>query len=167
MCRPISGSLELRATIRRDEIECRAINSTVVDIFRAKLRLGAAPECDHAPRRNFAEVRHALIVSVQHRNRGVAPGTRPIVRHTRTAPRQILDQFALSQRNFIKRREKFQMLHSHARNQAHIRRNNPRQPRQFPSPRHSQLNDYRLVLVLKLKQRQRQAVLVIQIAGGF
>src|SRR6202050_3128824 len=55
------------------------------------------------------------------------------------------------------------MLDGDARNHAHIRRSNLRQPRELSAMRHAHLHYGRIVLIIELQQRKRHTILIVQI----
>ncbi len=109
------GQAQPRTAFRANKIEFAAEQAAVLNIFSAKIGVSRGRAKRHdATRRNLRETRHARIAGIQH---GHA-----------LAPREAFDQFALGQSNFVNRSEKFQMHGCDARDHAHVRARDFRQP---------------------------------------
>src|SRR5690348_5680207 len=128
--------LKPNAAPSRNTFKLRTLDTALLDCFRLKFRSFARPESDHRSFRNLRETRHPLVIRIQH--------------GSRIWPRKIFDQFALSQSNFLERREKLQMLHCNARDNTNIRPTNSRELCEFSGMRHPQLYNCRIVFITEL-----------------
>ena len=100
------GERQACAFAGADKLEFGAGGAMVLNLFCAKLRLGARSERQDTTVRDVRETRDARIVRILDRE-GLRAG-------------EPFDQFALGEGDFVDRSEKFQMNRRHARDHAHL-----------------------------------------------
>jgi len=142
----------LLARVASHDLKRRALRSALFDGVGADVGGMLQRVAHHPPVEVAAELRHVLIVRVQHR--GASPGKPG-------------DQLILGARDLRHRVEESQVHGRDVGHQAQVGLRDARQRRNLSGMRHGKLHHCHLVLRLQAQQLQRQAKVIVQVALGF